>query len=449
MAGTSLGRWIESLKGPTFTAREVRVFCVLVLCIAPIALIFVLRFGQNLAPDEDVAGLGGDFPAFFVAGRLLNEYPPSRLYDLHLQEQLFLEVRPDGRGLNLPFVHPPHLAVLFRPFALLPYGWAFAAWSAVSLSLYLAGLLAMIRHFGPTGVADRYTTLLLALSFAPFLVETLAGGQVSSVAFFGLALAIVNEHRRRPFVSGICLSLCAYRPTLMALLLLMLVVSRRWRILLGFAFGAGVLLALTALTMGTSTLVGYVSTALEFGQRYAGSNDVLRTWKFVDLRAFATLLAGDHAFGLAMATLAACWVLPRLVRAWWVIGRTDLPYPEGVWALAIVWTLLLNLYAPLYDCTLVVLVFILMAHTPSYRSNVPHEPAFQWLLFLSVVSPWISQIVARICGLQIFTLVLLLVAFYADRLWKRHARHSLLLPDSALTGAAGSKRATGRGNWDR
>ena len=239
MSGTSFGRWIESLKGPTFTVREIRVFCVLVLCIAPIALVFVLRFGRDLTPNEDFAGLGGDFPAFFVAGRLLNEYPPSRLYDLHLQEQLFLQVRPDEGGFTLPYVHPPHLAVPFRLFALLPYGWAFAAWSAVSLSLYLAGLLAMIRHVGPASLADKHATVLLALSFEPFLVETLAGGQVSSIAFFGLALAIVNEHRRRPLVSGMCLSLCAYRPTLMMLLLLMFVVSRRWNILLGFGFGAG------------------------------------------------------------------------------------------------------------------------------------------------------------------------------------------------------------------
>ena len=65
---------------------------------------------------------------------------------------------------------------------------------------------------------------------------------------------------------------------------------------------------------------------------------------------------------------------------------------------------------------LVVLVFILVAHTPVGRSDVAHEPAFQWLLLWTIVAAWISQIVARIGGLQIFTLVLLLVALYANRL---------------------------------
>jgi hypothetical protein len=416
MARPSVGRWIESLKGPTFTAREVRVFCVLVLCIAPFALIFVLSSGRHLAPNEDIAGLGGDFPAFFLAGRILNEYGPSKLYDLQVQERFFLEVCPDAQGLRLPYLHPPHLAEVFRLFALLPYGWAFAAWSAVSLTMYVAGLLVMFRRFGPVDKADRALALLLGLAFEPFLVETLAGGQLSSIGFLCLALALINEHRGRYFLSGVFVSLCAYTPTLLVLPLPMIVISRRWRTLLGLVTGIAVVAAFSLIVAGTSVLADYVRTTIDFGRLYAGSEGVLRTWKFIDFRAFAILLTGSQAVGLLVAVVVASVAVPRLIRAWWLAGIANTRYSAGAWAQTLAWMLLLNFYVPVYDSILVVLVFILMAHPPNHRSHMPDEPAFQWLLFLTIVAPWISQILARVCGLQIFTLVILLVAFYADRL---------------------------------
>jgi hypothetical protein len=416
MARPSVGRWFESLKGPTFTAREVRVFCVLVLCVAPIALIFVLSFGHHLAPNEDIAGLGGDFPAFFLAGRILNEYGPSKLYDLQLQERLFLEVCPDAQGLRLPYLHPPHLAVVFRLFALLPYGWAFAAWSAVSLTMYVAGLLVMFRRFGPVNKEDSALALLLGLSFQPFLVETLAGGQLSSIGFLCLALALTNEHRGRYFLSGVFVSLCAYTPTLLVLPLPMIVISRRWRALLGLAAGIAALSAFSLMVAGTSVLVDYIRTTIYFGRLYAGSEGVLRTWKFIDFRAFATLLTGSHTVGLLVAVVVASVAVPRLIRAWWLAGIANTRYSAGAWTQTLAWMLLLNFYVPVYDGILIVLVIILMAHTPNNRSNMLDEPAFQWLMFLTIVTPWISQIIARVCGLQMFTLVLVLVAFYADRL---------------------------------
>jgi len=412
MVGSSFRRWVEGLNGPAFTAREIRVICAMFLCIAPIALGFVLVFGPRLAPTAGLAELGGDFPAFYMSGRLLNHYPSSRLYDLQLQERLLLEVRPAEQGLRLPYLHPPFLAVVFRPFALLPYAWAYAAWSATSLGLYIAGLLAMLRHFGPFNKPDKGTALLLALSFEPFLAETLAGGQVSSIAFLCLALAISSEHRARPFSSGVFLSLCLYRPTLLTLILPMLVFSRRWRMLVGFGVGGAVLLTATALTMGPSVIADYVRTTTHFGGLYLGGNAVLRVWKFVDLRAFVTLLTGEYMLGLLVVVAAACWALPSLIRTWWTTNGTDMRGPARIWALTIAWMLVLNLYVPFYDCILLVLVFILMAHTLSGPSNVRHEPAFRWLMLLTFVTAWVSQPMARISGMQIFTLVLILVAVY-------------------------------------
>ena len=180
MMGNSLQRWAEGLNGPRFRAQEVRVICAIFLCVVPIALGLVLAFEHDLALTAGFQELGGDCPQFFMSGWLLNLDPPSALYALELQKRLPLEVRTVDRGVMFPFVYPPFFAMIFRPFALLTYPWAYATWSAISLGLCVAGLLVMFRQSGLISQADKKTAFLLALAFEPFLVDTLAGGQVSS-----------------------------------------------------------------------------------------------------------------------------------------------------------------------------------------------------------------------------------------------------------------------------
>ncbi len=424
MAGTSPRRWIEGLKDPPFTAREIRVICAMFLCIAPIALGLALRFGRDLFPTLDVAGLGGDFPQFYVAGWLMNHHAPSRLYDLQLQSSLIRELCPVPSGVTLPFLYPPVVALIFRPFALLPYSLAFVSWSALSLGLYVVGLLVMMRRFGPVSRAWKETVVLLALAFEPFLVETLAGGQVSSIGFFCLALAIYYEQRARPFASGVCLSLCLYKPTLLVLLLPMLVVSRRWRILVGFSTGAGLLVAATVALVGPSVLMDYVTTMIRFGQLYLGRSGVLRGWKYVDVRSFATMLTGQYAYGLAVFCIAACLTLPLLVRVWLMSEGPETRYPATTWALTTTCTLLVNAYVPFYDCILVVLAFILIAYPPGGRLNEGHPAVLRWLALVTFVTAWGSQPVAGILGVQVFTLMLVLIAVYvaAVTIGTRHSR---------------------------
>src|SRR5207249_1700600 len=113
--------------------------------------------------------LGGDYAGFYVAGKILNEFPSDRLYDRSLQSRLFHELMPAARPEeSLPFANPPFIAMLFRPLALLPYRWSYVAWLIVSAVLYVAGVW-MLRL--------PAETFWLALSFEPLIMEGWIGGQ--------------------------------------------------------------------------------------------------------------------------------------------------------------------------------------------------------------------------------------------------------------------------------
>ena len=160
--------------------------------------------------------LGGDFVEFYTVGKILNNYPAARIYDLDLSVKLQHEILPSmAKTQMLVFGQTPYVAWLFRPFALLPYAWAYVAWLGFTAAVYIAGLAALFSAAG-LKPEDRKTGYLLALSWAPFLFETWIGGQMAGVVFLIWALFLWFLGNKWQFLAGLALSLCLFKPTLVA-----------------------------------------------------------------------------------------------------------------------------------------------------------------------------------------------------------------------------------------
>jgi hypothetical protein len=146
--------------------------------------------------------LGSDFVQFYTVGKILNIHPPASIYDLELEVKLQHETLPSMAGTQmLVFGQAPYLAWLFRPFASLPYTWAYLGWLGFSAALYIAGLWAL---FGAVQLnrEDRKTGFLLALSWAPFLFETWIGGQIAAAVFCIWAVFLRCLQNERRFRAG-------------------------------------------------------------------------------------------------------------------------------------------------------------------------------------------------------------------------------------------------------
>jgi hypothetical protein len=114
-------RKAAGLLWPNPGTREVRIVGVLMICAGlTLALASISRAvaGRTLLGRD----LGGDFAAFYGAGKILNEYPKTALYDLGVQTRIYQELAPNmGRGKTLVFAYPPFVGVLFQPLARIPY----------------------------------------------------------------------------------------------------------------------------------------------------------------------------------------------------------------------------------------------------------------------------------------------------------------------------------------
>jgi len=390
------------------TPDRARVYAVLTMVLGlSVALYLFVNTPERLTSSVD-------FPAFYNAGRIINEHPRGSLYNRELQQALYMEIAPAAAArTNLFFVYSPFFALFFAPLALLPYLPAFACWVLISLALFTAGFrLAWtaaslpLRHFT--------AGFVLALSFLPFYSWCLLIGQTSAFGFFWLALAIYLDRKGRPFASGCALAMLLYKPTLLLLLVPMLAVTSRWRTLVGFCVAAAVLSLMSLAAIGFSGIPSYLDMLASFSHEKATGRHLI----LFDVDAFSFFLPflGKHAW-LAVLALAAV-VTPFLLRAW----RRD---PDGSFALAITWTLVLNFYVVIYDSTLIILAVVLSAGSLA-RPDLPR--GFRWLLLALFVIPWCARQLAEGYGFQPLTIALVAFGSYQllTTLSQRHRPDALL-----------------------
>ncbi len=408
--------WAQSLIERRLNRPYIQFICLLVLAVYLVVL--VVSFATSVR-GRTIFGpyLGADFGAFYVAGKIFNSRSPDQIYDASLHHQLYQEqFRDVPSESQLPYVNAPFFILPFTILARLPYSWAYFLWIIVSLSLYVAGFAVLWRTLDGIPRDAWFISLLLALSFMPFLVECVAGGQTSAVGFFCLALAISSERRGYHILSGLAISLCAYKPTLILLVVPMLMITRRYKALLGFIAGCGFLALVSLVMVGRQGCLGYINTLLYFTSASTSAASGLRSWKYVDVNSFFRLLMGHHTF-LRWTMTAAVFllVLPFLFRVWWQSHLARRDEQSFVWALALTWTLVLNLYVGIYDSTLVVLSVLLTTDVMYRRvdnDQMRLPTTFKAILLLVYVVPWITQPIARLTGLQIFTLALAVLGGY-------------------------------------
>lgn len=391
--------------GPLPGGREARALSWMAIAVALIVcMLSVLRgfHGQTFMGRA----LGGDFVQFYVAGKILNQYEPARIYDLDLEVPLQHEAAAGtSKDQMLVFASAPYAALIYRPFALLSYPWAYVAWLGFSLALYAAAVTLLLGSVQLSG-AQRKTGFLLGISSIPFLMESWIGGQISVVGFFAVALFVFCRARNRRFLAGLALALALFKPTLIAVPVLMLFCGRRWRMLSGVVTG-GVGLALVCIgTVGMKGCVGWGKAVRFYGWLATGPATALRRSKYMDFGSFFHLLLGNAStlaevlgVGAALAGLAV------MGAAWWRSSRWSRSSRDLLWAATLAGALVCNVYTPIYDTILVGPAVALAAGVMLRRGGKEREAFGGWLVLLYIV-PWMTQSFAEFLRFQPFTLVL-------------------------------------------
>jgi len=398
-------RWPEQTLGPRPGLRELNVICWGLL----IALALLIG---ALVRNHVSGGEGFDFVYFYGAGRLAAEHPPARLYDYASQLRVFNSICPTQRTHYGPSPYPPFVGLFFSGLSQLPFRLAYFLWMGISLTLYVTGIRAALNEVMPDDRLKASLILCLALAFAPFLLFTLVNGQLASVAVFCVGLAIYQEGRHKPFFSGLLLSILVYKPTLLLLILPMLCLTRRFKTLAGFISGAITLVAISTVFAGLQIWPAYVRLIeafrkLSVGDVSSGIKGGLRRWQFVDLNSLSYAIPGGHSgVGLALMCVIVFGVTLWVALLFWKSATCGRSTQYLTWGTALTWTLLLNIYVPIYDSVLATIAIIL---TIGGLEDAGWENAVRWIVAAGVLifaMSWITRAIAERHGIQLLTVVL-------------------------------------------
>lgn len=204
----------------------------LALCIIAVSCAEVIR---NIAAPTSL-----DFASFWGAAKLALAGTPSLAYDNAALHAVQLKVAAFDGG-EMPFPYPPAFLLVVIPFAVLPFPFAMALWSTVTLSIYVW----VARRFAPGSG-------WLAVAFPPVFVIAAIGqnGFVTAALFLG-GLGLLQRDRK--FAAGLALGCLIVKPQLALMLPVAMLAGREWRAITGAMLSSTAAMLLGLISFGPAT----------------------------------------------------------------------------------------------------------------------------------------------------------------------------------------------------
>jgi hypothetical protein len=355
----------------------------------------------NFVPFTSVIGsrgqlLGGDYPQFYILGHMIRQSPKD-LYNEQAQIEYLHQIFPEYQGQTYwPIWYPPITALLFIILSQVPYLTSFLLFSTFNFLCVFISLKWLLK----TSEQARWP-MVLCFGLTPIL-EALFGGQLSIIALLIASGAAVLIKTNRLILSGIVLSVALFKPNILCLYCLGLIIV--WpRILLGLVPSAIFLILISWSLVGSDGLAEYFFRSLTIVTSLSGTQTA--DYKVMGL---STLIVKLFP-GWTRILVSLCGV-GIVVFAGIQVKRVISDKKVFCWYLSflILVNALCNLYTPLYDLSLLLVLVIL--GTPLLESLFAPR-VIENILLLIYIGPYVSQAIASVFRIQLFPLVLLAFVF--------------------------------------
>lgn len=385
--------------------------------------------------DRSGTPLGGDFVMFYNAGRVFQEGHLGALYDDAVNQAKVVELIPHlDPHETWPYRYPPVVARCFSILARIPFGMSFLLYAVVSAALAIFAIrkiweISIWSRPSAVGVQSpmetRYRHTLLCLFIGwPILLETLMGGQLSTVALAIICTSFWLIKGRDFFKAGLILSLAVYKPNVLFFVIIGMLI-RYPRIACGLVVGACAIVGISMIELGVDPWLEFC----ELGSCLATTSWALETpsWKVHGLVPWLQPVLGEFARPILLGGGIACSIALGCV--WRLHG-----IHEGrVIAVLVLVNALANPYVPIYDLLLLGVVPIAWFGIPqlcengrvnaeSSRVRPGHGRLVRWReagLGLLFFGPHLSQAIAKNVGWQLFPLIVLALSCVLGwRIWR-------------------------------
>ncbi len=350
--------------------------------------------------------------SLWSAGYIVRTGDGTRLYDPAMQEAVQRAHYAAGFRAVDGFIMPVFVAWLFAPFSLIRFTPSFLLYSVLNIALgaALAGSLATYLSDLPA-LVRRTFLFLFALSIPT--VAVVLFGQVDFIVFGGLFAAYSLLKRERYALAGVALAFILFKPQMLAGVVLMLLIARRWSTLGALAAVAVPLLTIPALVTSPHTLISNVAQV----GRYSSSNrelsvnaELMSNW-----RGFVVSATGDADMrvwlpGTIVIALAA---LAIGMTIWRRYARGEASF-EHAYAVAVIAPLLMTWH--LHTQSLILLFLAIAMELPARfeAGGRSHDREAEWravTLMLTLYAALFALWFAATIGLAM--MVFLVVAVFS------------------------------------
>jgi hypothetical protein len=338
--------WLDRL----LTAERIRRVCIATLAVN--LALYALSVWRGRFPF-DMLGTAvlPDLIGHLAGGKLAIGPHRTELYDIAAQHQIESGITNDPTYLNI-YISPPLVALLYAPFACVPYGVAAVTWTAVSVGLLVLSAI-QIGHLTPSLTRDARALLCLAAASSQPVVSLLGTGQDTAISLLLWSAGVSLALRKRDAASGLLFSLGLFKPQLFLLPPIVLFLLRRRRAL-GF-WVAGVLAqaALTWCVFGSSIFPGW--WRILHSPSYLAFLRTERAFRMASLPALVrSILPARYVdiadiVGGALSAGVLVWTVRRILPK---SGCAAPPDERGAWAIACLATLIASPHLFVYDLAL-------------------------------------------------------------------------------------------------
>ena len=322
-----------------------------------VAFVLAVYEGAGLGETTPRVGprLGGDFPAFYGAGRVVNTLGFDSLYVPAAQQAAQAGLGVDG---YLAFAYAPHVALPYSLLALLDFRIAYTVHTLVMVAA-LALSLRLIEGPLPTLRNYRLPAFAATLTFYPLMTAAF-GGQNTAISVLLLAWAWSSWHRGDDALAGLAIGLLAFRPQYALPLLGLSLLARHWRTVLVATVTIASTWLLNALLLGAGWFSAWIDEVLPFVERDADVN----AHNSISLQGFLHAVAGDGSFVRVVGLVGAA-VTALLMSYVWFDRRFQLDQRVAVAAAGI---LLMSPHTMFYDAGLLIIGFLAVAAAWPHRA---------------------------------------------------------------------------------
>ena len=350
--------------------ERVRNCSIAFLVLGVIASILNVALGHGLRVLTGNA-LFPDFLAHWTGGRLLLDGDLDRLYDADFQANLQHALIGPGDDVSW-FVGPPFTAILYAPFAALPFAVAGVLWTLVSVAA-IAGSIVLLKPLVPR-LAQDWTVVVLAVLACQPVLEVIGAGQDSALSMLVWAAGLRLLVAGRDALAGLVFGAGLIKPQLVVLAPPTFLIQRRWSAFAVWVAMAFVAAAASVWLIGVDGIHTWISALTS--QRYDEQINVGQAWKQLSASALLVSLVPPSLVNAAQTlglVICAALVVAFLVAAW----RAPRDRWLDVWTLAALTTVVASPHLLVYDLLIAVpAALVLLDRHPSRRVRLALLAAF-------------------------------------------------------------------------